>query len=260
MIGLYAIFIEPFRLVVTEYNVKTSKWNSEKPLRIILLSDIHAIHPWMTPNHIQEIVDKANTLNPDIVLLLGDYVATHPFGMQIDPDDGAAPLKNLKSSCGTFAVVGNHDLSGPEGWPEALQDAGIPVLKNDVKKLDCNSQSFWIAGLDEWRLGHVDIQRTIAKTDGNAPVIIMTHNPDAFVNIPKSVALTVAGHTHGGQIRFPFIGAIPAVIPSKYGDRYAQGQIFEDDKDMIVSTGLGMTGIPMRFLCPPEITIVNLEQ
>lgn len=258
-LAVYATCVEPFKLVVTNYTVQTSKWNSEKPLKIAVLTDIHAIHPWMTPAHIQEVVDKANSLNPDVVLLLGDFVGTYPFGKQLKPEEGIAPLKNLKSVCGTYAVVGNHDLSGPKGWPEALEAAGIPVLRNDLKELKCNDHSFAVGGLDEFRLGHVDVQKTLAKNKGKAPVIMMTHNPDVFVDVPQSVALTVAGHTHGGQIKLPFIGAVSAVIPSKYGTRFDRGHIQEDGKDLVVSSGLGMTGIPMRFMCPPEITVINLE-
>lgn len=254
------MLIEPFQLVVTNYTVQTEKWNSDKPLNIIVLTDIHSIHPWMTPAHIQDVVDKANSLEPDIVLLLGDFVATHPFGKQIKPEDGVAPLKNFKSACGTYAVVGNHDLSGPKGWPEALQNAGIPVLRNDAKELKCKDHSFAVGGLDELRMGHADIQKTLAKNTKKLPIIMMTHNPDVFVEMPKSVALTVAGHTHGGQIRIPFFGAISAVIPSKYGARFARGHIHENGKDLVVSSGLGMTGIPLRFMCPPEITVITLSR
>lgn len=260
LVGLYACLIEPFRLVVTDYTVKTSKWNSDKPLKIILLTDLHSISPWMTPSHTQDIVDKANSLDPDVILLLGDYVGDTPFGKQINPDEGVAPLKNLKSKCGTFAVLGNHDFFGPLGWPQALKRTGIPVLRNAAQKIDCDGQSFWVAGLDELWWGHSDITKTLAQVRDENPVILMMHNPDSFPVTPDRVALSIAGHTHGGQIRFPFIGSVPAVVPSKYGSRYDRGHFIEDGKDLVVSSGLGMTGIPLRFLCPPEITVVTLSR
>lgn len=260
VLGFYASFVEPFRLVVTAYTVKTEKWNSNKPLKIVLLADVHAIYPWMTDAHLDDVVEKANSLDPDIVLLLGDYVATHPFGKQINPDDGVRSYKNLKSVCGAFAILGNHDLHKSKGWPEALAKTGIPVLRNEARKIECAGQSFWISGLDEWWYGHADMPRTMNAITDKSPVIFMTHNPDAFVEVPQSVALTVAGHTHGGQIRFPFIGAVSAVVPSEYGSRYDRGYLIEDGKHLVVSSGLGMTGLPMRLLCPPEITVVTLEK
>jgi predicted MPP superfamily phosphohydrolase len=102
IIASYACFVEPLRLVVTSYTVETDKWTSDKPLKIVLLADIHSINPWMTPAHLDKIIEETNKLNPDIVLLLGDYVATHPFGLQIQPDEGVIPLKNLHAGCGAF--------------------------------------------------------------------------------------------------------------------------------------------------------------
>jgi uncharacterized protein len=258
-VGFYASLVEPFRLVITEWTVTDEKWNYPKPLKIVLLADPHAIYPWMSQNHLEKIVQETNNLNPDIVLLLGDYVATHPFGKQLTPEEGVGPYQKIKSTCGVFAILGNHDLHGSEGWPEALEKTGIPILRNEVKKIKCANQSFWIAGLDEWWYGHPDINQVLEKITNTAPVILMTHNPDAFAELPDKFVLTVAGHTHGGQIRLPFYGAIPFVVPSDYGVKYVYGHVTEQGKDLIVSGGLGMTGLPLRFLMPPEITVVNLK-
>jgi predicted MPP superfamily phosphohydrolase len=255
----YAAFVEPFTLNVTAWNVQTKKWAYPKNLKIALLSDMHMIWPWMTTEHMQDIVDKTNSLKPDIILLLGDYVATHPFGLAIEPNKGVAPFKNFLAPCGIFAVLGNHDTRENFGWPEALIETEIPVLQNQSKKIVCQGQALWIAGLDELWWRHADIQKTFETIKDESPVIMMLHNPDSFAEMPDRVTLTVAGHTHGGQIRFPFIGAISQVIPSKYGKRYAYGHIIEDDKDLVVTSGLGMTGIPLRFLTPPEIAIVTIS-
>lgn len=257
-IGVYACFIEPFRLVVTEYTVKTDKWNSDKPLKIVVLADAHAVSPWMTEAHLNRVVEKANGLNPDIVLLLGDYVATHKFGTQLKPDDGIRPYQNLKPACGTFAVLGNHDLHHSVGWPEALARTGIPILQNDLKEIKCHDQSFAVAGVEDLWWGHTDIEKAISSADKTSPIILMMHNPDSFPVTPSRVALSVAGHTHGGQIRLPVIGAITA--PSRYGVRYARGQFHENGNDLVVSSGLGMSVLPLRFLCPPEITVIYLER
>ncbi len=260
--GLYAACIEPFRLVVTEYTVATKKWTYDKPLKIALIADTHAIWPSMTESHIDDIVAATNDLKPDMVLLLGDYVATHPFGIQIDSADGVRPYTKLGAPCGVYAVLGNHDLQegGPAGWPQALVDTGIPVLRNDVTKINCHGNDIWVGGLDETYWGRPNPDKITREAKGNIPLIEMFHSPDPFSFASNRAALTVAGHTHGGQILMPFYGPIAAVVPSIYGNRYVRGHINENGNDLVVSSGLGMTGLPMRFLRPPEITVVHLTK
>ncbi len=259
LLGLYAACIEPFTLKVVRWTVPTEKWGAQAELNILLMSDTHVIWPSMTPAHLQQIVREANALKPDLILLLGDYVGTHPFGLQVDPAEGVAPLKNLSAPCGVYAVIGNHDMHPPLGWPEALAAAGIPVLENQARAVTCGGRSFWVAGLEDIWWQHADSAKAMGAITGRNPVIMMTHNPDSFPDMPSSIALGVAGHTHNGQIRFPFIGAVEAVIPSKYGKRYLYGHINEDGKDYVVTGGLGMSGLPLRFLAPPELALVTLK-
>jgi uncharacterized protein len=259
LLGCYASLVEPRLLKVSEWSVTTEKWTNPKSLKIALITDTHAIWPWMTEKHLERIVEKANQLKPDVILLLGDYVGTHPFGLQLKPEDGVAPFKNLTAPCGVFAVLGNHDIHDSVGWPQALQSTGIPVLQNDAVSLNCEGSRFWVAGLEEIWWQESDIGKTLSQVTDNHPVIMAMHNPDSFPSIPPSVALSVAGHTHGGQIRFPFIGSVAAVIPSQYGERYVYGHIVENGKDLVVSSGLGMTGLPLRFMTRPEIALITLE-
>ena len=244
---------------IIEREVTTEKWKSRSSLKIALLADIHLIWPWMTPSRLSAVVDHTNRLRPDLVLLLGDYVGTHLFGLQIDPERGLAPLSRLRAPCGVYAVLGNHDLKSPGGWAEALTETGIPVLENQARFVDCAGHKFWIAGLEDYYWGTPDVGKTLEQVADDHPVIMMMHNPDSFPDVPASVALSVAGHTHGGQIRLPFIGAVSAVIPSRFGKRYAYGHVAEAGKDLVVSGGLGMTGIPVRFMMPPEIVLVTLR-
>lgn len=257
---IYALCIEPFRLVVRQYEIETDKWTYDNPLKIALIADVHAISPSMTPAHLEKIIDRLNAEKPDLVLLLGDYVATHPFGIQVNPTDGVAPYKQIKASCGVFSILGNHDLHGSKGWPEALRATGIPVLENDAAPVTCGDRMVRVAGMNDLWYGGADMSKTLSVGEGSAPTILMMHNPDSFPEVPGDVTLTVAGHTHGGQILFPFIGPIKAVVPSQYGLRYVYGHIREEGKDLVVSGGLGMTGLPMRFLRPPEIVIITLKK
>lgn len=257
---IYASCIEPFRLVVRQYAIETDKWAYDKPLKIALIADVHAINPSMTEAHIDRIIDRLNHENPDLVLLLGDYVATHPFGLQLSPESGVAPYRKIRSSCGTYAILGNHDLHGSSGWPEALASTGIPVLNNKSETFFCRGMGIRISGINDLWYGGADIKKALSGQDGAFPTILMMHNPDSFPEVPENVALSVAGHTHGGQILLPFWGPVKAVVPSDYGLRYVYGHIHEDGKDMIVSGGLGMTGLPLRFLRPPEIVMVTLKR
>lgn len=258
-LGIYASCIEPFRLKTVSWTIDSPKWPSPHELRIAVLTDPHVIRPWMTPSHLAKIVEQTNQLKPDIIVLLGDYVGTHPFGLQVDPDAGLAPLKALSAPCGVFAVLGNHDLHGAKGWPQALVKTGIPVLQNQAAALTCHDQRLWMAGLEDLFRQKSDIQKALAQVTDQNPVIMLMHEPDSFAQMPQSVVLSLAGHTHGGQVQLPFWGPVAGVIPSQYGNRYVYGHIVEEGKDMVVSSGLGMTGLPLRFLTVPEIALVTLR-
>lgn len=269
-ICFYAVCIEPFRLVKTEWQVYTSKWPYDQPLKIALIADIHASWPWMTPTRLAGIVAKVNAEKPDLILLLGDYVATHSFKQRVSPGDVLAELDKLSAPCGVYAVLGNHDFDPrmPE-WRDALsfwergllpsrpQSKTIRLLQDDM--VTCNQgNEFYLVGLkDQWR-DTPELDQAMGGTDPAFPAIIAMHEPDLFPEIDPSVALTVAGHTHGGQVVLPFYG--PVFVPSKYGTRYAYGYIVENGKDMVVSSGLGMSIFPARFLRPPEVTYVTLSK
>jgi len=262
ILGTYAMFIEPFSLRITNHTIKSDKWTSDKPLTIALLADPHMIWPWMTKAHLQRIVNKTNTLNPDLVFLLGDYVGDHPFGKQLDPYDVIKPFEDLKSTCGVFGVLGNHDMSKKvrveESWVEAMRQSPTPILDNQSETIECHGQKIDIAGIEDMRTGKPDITKSLKNVSPDNLVLFLTHNPDAFVGLPDYIDATFAGHTHAGQVRLPYIGALGLAVPSKYGAKYAHGHIVENDQNLIVSAGLGMTGLPIRFLNKPEITLVTI--
>ena len=258
-IGIYASCIEPFTLVVTQNQIATKKWPYTKPIKIAVLADIHFAYPWMTAHHFNEIVQRTNQEKPDVVFLLGDYHGHIVPSIEIPPDEAFAPLKKLYAKCGVYAVLGNHDLRPAGEWPAALIRTKIPVLQNQAVPVTCDGQDFWVAGLEDLWWQHSDINAALHTVKNKKPVFMLMHNPDSFPNMPKSVAVTFAGHTHGGQLKFPFIGAIKEVVPSSYGLRYLYGHIVEDEKDMFVTSGLGMTGIPLRLMTPPEIAIITIQ-
>jgi predicted MPP superfamily phosphohydrolase len=273
--GGYAL-AEPFRLGVTQYAVSPPEWPSALTLRVAVITDLHICEPWMGLDRLTGIVAHTNALEPDVVLLLGDYVRGGrmvPWSRIVPHDDWAAVLARLKAPLGVHAVLGNHDW-----WEDAealrrgdyvtragvaLERAGIPVHQNTAVRLEKEGQPFWIAGLgDQWAFhtigsdrGFDDLAGTLDAVTDDAPVILMAHEPDIFPLVPSRVALTLAGHTHGGQVT---LAGFAPIIPSKYGQRYRYGQIVEDGRNMIVSAGLGCSKLPVRFGAPPEIVLVTL--
>lgn len=286
--GGYAL-AEPFRLGVTRYRLSPPGWPAGLTLRLAVLTDIHACKPWMTVERIRQIVARTNAVAPDATLMLGDFVVGHRlgrFGWNVPHDEWAGALGELRAPLGVHAVLGNHDWwedpevqerrAGPVKAALALEDKGIGVYQNDAIRLEKDGYPFWLAGLgDQWAfwprpedtgelrrpgkinyVGVDDLDGTLAQVTDDAPVILMAHEPDIFPKVPARVALTLAGHTHGGQVR---IGSYAPVVPSKYGRRYAYGHIVEEGRNLVVSGGLGCSGLPVRFGSPPEIVLVELS-
>jgi len=222
----------------------------------------------MGVERIASVVDTANTLQSDIVVLLGDFFASNPFVNPVVPHAAwAAELKRLRAPFGVWAILGNHDWwFDVEGVRKALGDVGIPLLENHVVPLGEEGNRFWLAGLGDQlahRIGHNrfrgedDLPGTLARVRTEDPVLLLAHEPDIFPRVPDRVALTLCGHTHGGQIRIPFLW--PMLVPSAYGARYAYGHIVEDNRHMIVSGGLGTSVVPLRLGVPPEIVHVEIR-
>jgi predicted MPP superfamily phosphohydrolase len=251
---------------VTRYKLTLPGWPAGQRLAVAVIADLHAGGPNMNVGHIREIVDVANLLKPDLALLLGDYFATHRFVTTRVPHDvWAAELARLSAPLGVWAVFGNHDWwHDIDGTRAALAAVRIPVLENEAVLIGDGARRFWLAGLGDQlahRLGpnHFqgvdDLPGTLARVTTSHPVLLMAHEPDIFPRVPERVTLTISGHTHGGQVRIPFLW--PHWVPSAYGARFAYGHIVEEDRHMIVSGGLGTAAVPMRLGVPPEI--VHLE-
>jgi uncharacterized protein len=258
-LAIYGMAIEPFRLVVTRWTVERPQWPADQlPLTIAVIADPHMGWPWMTVARYADIVARVNALKPDVILHLGDHTGTHPFMRQIAPADGLGPNTKLKAPCGVFAVLGNHDFDRrAPGWAQAARAQLPGMLENKAVPVDCKGMRFWVAGLaDQWKQTP-NLPGTLAQVDDAAPVLLLMHEPDLFPQVPPRVALTFAGHTHGGQIVLPFIG--PLAVPSRFGTRYAYGPITENGRTLLVSGGLGMSILPIRFGRPPEITLVTLQ-
>lgn len=272
----YAVGAEPLvRLVTTHYRLRPKGWPDGLRLKLVVLADIHVCEPWMPPERVARLCAYANGLGGDAILLLGDYLS----GMRLMTDTVPAEtvaraLSGLSAPLGVHAVCGNHDwwedeeaqrLRLPEtAIHRALRAEGVSVLSNRALRVEKDGRPVWIAGIEDQLAydsgdgavtGLQDLSGTLAQVTDDAPVILMAHEPDIFPEVPDRVALTLSGHTHGGQINF--FGWRP-VVPSRFGARYAYGHVAEAGRDLIVSGGLGCSGVPMRFLSPPEVVVVEL--
>ena len=273
--GAYAFAIEPrFRLEVTRYAPVLPGWAPDLRLRIAVIADIHVGEPWMPLDRVAEIVDTTNALEPDLILLLGDYPSGPGVAWRTVPlPELGRVLAGLRAPLGVHAILGNHDWwedhaamrarKGPVEARRVLEANDIPVMENDVLRLEKAGRPFWVAGVADQepfvRLGDrrslADLPGTLAKVTDDAPVVLMVHEPDIFRKVPERVALTLAGHTHGGQVRL--FGHAP-LSPSRYGQRYIYGHVVEEGRHLIVSGGLGVSRVGVRFGVPPEIVVVEL--
>jgi predicted MPP superfamily phosphohydrolase len=256
---LWAFVIEPNRLVVKEETIVIKDWPpSFDHLRIVLISDLHVGSPHITVEKLRQVVMIINQQQADLILIAGDFVIQDVLGGEfVGPEAIAAELKGLRARDGVFAVLGNHDwYYDGEHVTRALNNAGIRVLENDVAQIKRDGQSIWIAGLADLWTRPQQITTTLGKIPGQATIIALTHNPDIFPKIPSSVPLTLAGHTHGGQVNLPLIGR--SIVPSEFDQRYAIGHIEENGHHLFVTPGIGTSILPVRFRVPPEISVITI--
>jgi hypothetical protein len=255
-----AFWLEPRSLVVTRADLAVPQWPAEaRPLRIAMLADIQPAGPHVTAERVAEIVAQINALEPDLIVLLGDYVSLmRASTSHVPPKATAAVLARLQAPLGVHAVLGDHDwwLDG-RYVRRLLEDAGIEVYENDARPIEAgDGRRLWIAGLADLSARPVDLPGTLTQVTDEAPVILLSHSPDIFPEVPPRVALTLAGHTHGGQVNLPLVGRL--IVPSRFGQRYAYGHIIEGGRQMFVSSGIGNAILPLRYGVPPEIVLLRI--
>jgi predicted MPP superfamily phosphohydrolase len=259
LLGGWAFYLEPSSLELRRSEVALPGWpNEQAGLEVALLSDLHIGSPFYGTDQLEKVVERVSAARPHLVLLAGDYVIDGVLGGNfVPPETTASVLGNLEAPLGVYAVLGNHDwwYDGPR-VREALEREGIRVLDNESERIEAGGFDFWLAGLGDFWESRGDVSAVLDGIPQGEPVLAFTHNPDLFPEIPERVALTMAGHTHGGQVRFPFFGT--PVVPSRYGSRYAQGHVVEGGRHLFVTSGLGTSIIPVRFRVPPEIALLRI--
>jgi predicted MPP superfamily phosphohydrolase len=235
-------------------------------MTIAQLSDIH-LDEYTEPFLLREAIDHINRMKPDMVLLTGDYVSAEVLSKKMTMGAAWQCAKLLTAiECNQkFAILGNHDiLAGANEITEAIASNGIPVLRNGFLPIERGGSRIWLAGIDDPVLGKPDpdLAMPVAiRNQTHEPIILMCHAPDFVDPLSKhpasrSIALMLSGHTHGGQVRIPFLGAMH--LPPG-GRKYVEGLFELGGIQLYVNRGIGAVGVPFRFNCRPEITRFRLR-
>ncbi|MDD4319037.1 MAG: metallophosphoesterase [Candidatus Peribacteraceae bacterium] len=252
----YGSFVEPQLLVTTEHAVS---FPARAPLTVAVVSDIHT-GPYKSAAFVERIVRRVNDVRPDLVLLVGDYLyrnATTTAALR--------PLAGLRPSLGTFAVLGNYDTGQvPDGVLSArtvaddLRALGITVLRDASTIVRTSSGPVAVAGIGDLQTERADVEQALRGIPDDTPLLLLSHNPDVILDpLSKRANLIVSGHTHGGQIRLPFLGPVPP-LPTHLGRKYDQGLFsVDDDTTLAVTRGAGETTARARLFAWPEVMVLK---
>lgn len=254
-VGWHSRYIHPFRPRVSRIVVRLPRAHRALAgTTIAFVTDTH-VGPHVSAANLAPVTRELQAIQPDLVLFGGDYISESPRFLA-----GAVQVFGEMAATaryGAWGIMGNHDLANIRSRVvEQLEGVGIRVLMNDAERVPTERGDLWIGGVDDAILGKVDLDATFQKVPPGAPLIALWHEPDlAEQAVPYGPFLQLSGHTHGGQVRFPFVGAI--VLPV-LGRRYIDGRHELGDMTLYVSRGIGMYRPPVRFNCPPELVIVML--
>jgi predicted MPP superfamily phosphohydrolase len=255
----YAGWVEPRRLRLPEHELALPGWPQRLAgLRVALVSDLHAGGPHVDERRLRALVARVNAARPDVVALCGDYVdPSVSGGTRIPPVLVAGELSGLRPEAATVAVLGNHDwVHEGRRMADALRRAGITLLENSAVRVEVRGGPLWLAGLADLRTRDARPGEALSGVPEDEPVILLSHDPDAFPWVPARVALTLSGHLHGGQVDVP--GLRRLVMPTRYGTRYKAGHVVEHGRHLFVSRGVGESSVPVRLLAVPEVPLLIL--
>ncbi len=228
---------------------------TSRTLRIAFLSDLHTGSHSDDVNRLNVIVKETMALRPDIVCLGGDYTNGMLFGRgRVPPETICEKLASLVPEHGTFAIIGDHDeIFGATRIISALRHARIEVLVNGLASFPFDGLPIQVVGVSS---DASELPRLLKTVPSGAPAIILAHDPAAFSSMPAGPYIMLCGHTHGGQIQLPFVG--PFVNMSDAPLKWTYGHVAEDGRNLYVTSGLGVSGLPLRIGIAPEIALIEV--
>ena len=256
----YAYFIEPSRLEIREETLNIPNWSANlNGFKIVAISDIHGGSNNVTESKLRELVSIANAQNPDLVVLLGDYISEQRKNkreLRMPVETIADNLQGFQAKYGVYAVIGNHDHWHNESKiTREFERVGIKVLENEIEQIQVGEETLTLWGIEDyWKRGRVPTE-VLGNIESKQNILAITHNPDSLLKTPDVISLMLAGHSHGGQVYLPIWGVVHYVTDP----RFIEGEIVVDGKHVFVTTGVGCSGPQIRFRVPPEIAVITLN-
>jgi predicted MPP superfamily phosphohydrolase len=257
-----SLLLEPNRPVVKRKDFVLARWPERlNGFRVALVSDFQ-YDPLFSTHPLHAAIPMVRNLQPDLIALTGDFVSVPDFG---DKGEGAAAadpcaalLRQLNAPFGMWAILGNHDCdTDPARVTNALRSRNIPVLANQSVAIEHNGARFWLAGVNDALTSNADLGETLQKVPANEPVILLAHEPDFADQACRfPIDLQLSGHSHGGQVRLPFLP--PLYLPDM-ARKYFMGTYQVGPLPLYTNAGLGTITVPVRLNCPPEITLITLR-
>jgi predicted MPP superfamily phosphohydrolase len=229
-----------------------------RPLRIAFLADFHIGSHAGDVARLHGIVEQVRARKPDLVLFGGDYMNMQPFGGgRVPPEVIATALARLTAPLGCFAVLGNHDVDyGAAEVARCLQDRGIVVLDDQRRELRVDDAVLDLVGIPDCGSQRANARALLAGLSPVRPTLVLAHDPCWFAHLPAGPHLMLCGHTHGGQIRLPGLGAL--INMSEAPLRLSYGLAVEEGRTLYVTSGIGTSLLPLRIGIPPEFVIIDV--
>ena len=258
-----AILLAPNRPRIVRQEFFLPRWPERmNGFTVAVLSDFH-YDPYFSIHPLRAAIAMVNRLHPDLIALIGDFVSVPLVGDDAKAAFAAEPcahlLRQMTAPHGLWAVMGNHDdATDPEHVTRALQAENIQVLANQSEPIEQDGARFWLAGVNDVISGTADLTETLRRVPGGEAVILLAHEPDFADEASQfPIDLQLSGHSHGGQVRIPFL---PPLYLPELAKKYVWGTYHVGPLTLHTNSGLGTVGVPMRLNCPPEVTLLTLRR